>query len=167
MGQVNECKAGFVERGLSVVEKSPFHSDVLINTGVFDLLRIYGRRFGANFPTVFEGTVVMWLIALCALGFAARKGHRWAFVVGIVFYAVDMLALMATFSIWAFGVHGFLSYAGSRDKKLSRSWNKGGHFFNESEMALFSECMLWCARKGLDTADIVRDAIYRQVTALA
>jgi hypothetical protein len=29
-------------------------------------------------------------------------------------------------------------------------------------MALFSECMPWCARKGLDTADIVRDAIYRQ-----
>jgi hypothetical protein len=32
----------------------------------------------------------------------------------------------------------------------------------ESEMALFSECMPLCARKGLDTADIVRDAILRQ-----
>jgi hypothetical protein len=29
-------------------------------------------------------------------------------------------------------------------------------------MALFSECSLQCARKVLDTADIVRDAIYRQ-----
>jgi len=29
-------------------------------------------------------------------------------------------------------------------------------------MALFSECMPWCARKGLDTADIVRDAMLRQ-----
>jgi hypothetical protein len=29
---------------------------------------------------------------------------------------------------------------------------------NESEMALFSECSLKCARKVLDTADIVRDA---------
>ena len=48
----------------------------LINTGVFDLLRLYGRRFGTNYPTVFEGTVVMWLAVLCALGFAARKGHR-------------------------------------------------------------------------------------------
>jgi hypothetical protein len=28
---------------------------------------------------------------------------------------------------------------------------------NESEMALFSECMQGCARKVLDTADIVRD----------
>jgi uncharacterized metal-binding protein len=31
--------------------------------------------------------------------------------------------------------------------------------FHESEMALFYECMLKCARKLLDTADIVRDAM--------
>jgi uncharacterized metal-binding protein len=29
-------------------------------------------------------------------------------------------------------------------------------------MALFSECSLECARKVLDTADIVRDAILQQ-----
>ena len=34
----------------------------------------------------------------------------------------------------------------------------------ESEMALFYECMLKCARKVLDTADIVREAIYRQLS---
>ena len=33
-------------------------------------------------------------------------------------------------------------------------------------MALFYECMLKCARKLLDTADIVRDAIFRQLTIL-
>jgi len=33
-------------------------------------------------------------------------------------------------------------------------------------MALFSECSLKCARKVLDTADIVREAIYRQLTTL-
>jgi hypothetical protein len=37
-----------------------------------------------------------------------------------------------------------------------------GHTFNESEMALFNECMLSCAQKVVDTADIVREAIYRQ-----
>ena len=37
------------------------------------------------------------------------------------------------------------------------------HIFNESEMALFSECRLYCARKLLDTADIVREAIFRQL----
>ena len=31
-------------------------------------------------------------------------------------------------------------------------------------MALFYECMLKCARKLLDTADIVRDAVYQQLT---
>jgi hypothetical protein len=32
------------------------------------------------------------------------------------------------------------------------------HFFSESEMALFFECMLKYAPNLLDTADIVRDA---------
>jgi hypothetical protein len=32
-------------------------------------------------------------------------------------------------------------------------------------MALFSECSPKCARKVLDTADIVREAIYRQLTS--
>src|SRR5216683_1878918 len=36
---------------------------------------------------------------------------------------------------------------------------------NESEMALLSECMPKCARKVLDTADIVREAILRQQSA--
>ena len=33
-------------------------------------------------------------------------------------------------------------------------------------MALFPECMVNYAPKGLDTADIVRDAIFRQVGTL-
>jgi len=36
---------------------------------------------------------------------------------------------------------------------------------HESEMALFSECRRRCAQKLLDTADIVREAIYQQITA--
>jgi hypothetical protein len=36
------------------------------------------------------------------------------------------------------------------------------HIFNESEMALFSECMLVCAQKMLDTAGIVREPMFRQ-----
>jgi hypothetical protein len=32
-------------------------------------------------------------------------------------------------------------------------------------MALFFECGQQCAQKVLDTADIVRDAIFRQLTA--
>jgi hypothetical protein len=37
---------------------------------------------------------------------------------------------------------------------------------NKSEMALFSECTHTYAQKALDTADIVRDAIYRQLRRL-
>jgi hypothetical protein len=39
-----------------------------------------------------------------------------------------------------------------------RAYGWKSNTFNESEMALFSECMLQCARKVLDTADIVREA---------
>src|SRR5208337_2349859 len=37
------------------------------------------------------------------------------------------------------------------------------NIFNESEMARSSECTDWCAPKVLDTADIVRDAMFRQL----
>ena len=43
-------------------------------------------------------------------------------------------------------------------KRLRASLGWYGTYFYESEMALFSECMQYCARKVLDTADIVRDA---------
>jgi hypothetical protein len=33
-------------------------------------------------------------------------------------------------------------------------------------MALFPECTEWCAQKVVDTADIVRDAIFRQLRQL-
>jgi hypothetical protein len=43
-----------------------------------------------------------------------------------------------------------------------RAYGWKSNTFNESEMALFSECMPQCARKVLDTADIVREACSRQ-----
>jgi len=42
--------------------------------------------------------------------------------------------------------------------RASRGWKR--QTINESEMALFFECMLLCAQKVLDTADIVRDAMF-------
>jgi hypothetical protein len=41
-------------------------------------------------------------------------------------------------------------------------WNR--HIFNESEMAHSSKCRDYYARKVLDTADIVREAILHQLT---
>jgi hypothetical protein len=34
--------------------------------------------------------------------------------------------------------------------------------YASGEMALFSECTFYCARKLLDTADIIREAMFRQ-----
>jgi hypothetical protein len=43
-----------------------------------------------------------------------------------------------------------------------RAWVGKEQTIHESEMALFFERMPECARNLLDTADIVRDAIFRQ-----
>jgi len=59
-------------------------------------------------------------------------------------------------------MHGSDRVPDLRDYK--RAWVGKGKPFNESEMALFSECSLECARKVLDTADIVREAMLRQLT---
>ena len=47
-----------------------------------------------------------------------------------------------------------------------RAFGWYGHF-NKSEMALFSECTDRYAQKTLDTADIVREAIFQQPSELA
>jgi hypothetical protein len=48
------------------------------------------------------------------------------------------------------------------DLRASLGWSSQSNSFNQSEMALFYECMPSCARKLLDTADIVRNAMLRQ-----
>ncbi len=48
-------------------------------------------------------------------------------------------------------------------KDYERACGWYGHF-NQSEMALFFECTDRYAQKLLDTADIVREAIFRQLT---
>ena len=47
-----------------------------------------------------------------------------------------------------------------------RAFGWYGHF-NKSEMALFSECTDRYAQKTLDTADIVREAIYQQQSSIS
>src|SRR3984885_5563131 len=49
--------------------------------------------------------------------------------------------------------------------RASLGWK--GRTFNESEMARFSKCTDQCASKVLDTADIVRDAIFQQPSFLS
>jgi len=85
----------------------PVRLNLLVSVGTVDLLTIYGRSLGPLYPLAVLSMAVAWLIVVLALGFAARSGHRWAFLAGIALYGVDMLCLMVTFSLWAFGVHAF------------------------------------------------------------
>lgn len=82
----------------------------LARIGVVDLLIYYGRIYGQFYPIVVFGTALAWIIALILMAFVARAGHRGAFLAGIVLYGLDMILLIATFSIGSFGVHAFFLY---------------------------------------------------------
>ena len=89
----------------------PVRLNILVNIGAFDLLKLfYIREFGPTYPLMTYGAPAAWLAALLGLGFAARRGHRWAFLAGMVLYGMDMIALVSTFSLWAFGVHAFFVF---------------------------------------------------------
>jgi len=66
------------------------------------------------------------VVMLIALGFVGRSGHRWAFVAGMVLYGADMVALIVTFSLWAFGVHAFFVFKWFLGQKALRDLNEPG-----------------------------------------
>jgi hypothetical protein len=72
----------------------PVRLNIIVSIGAFDLLSLYGKSLG---PVAVDTTVAIWLIAVVALGFAARSGRRWAFLIGIVLYGADMIALINIF----------------------------------------------------------------------
>jgi hypothetical protein len=102
----------FVAAGLAALGTGllPIRLNFLVGIGAFDLLAFYGAGFGAFHALILQGTAAGWLLALLAMGFAARGGHRGAFLAGIVLYGLDMIVLVMTFSIWAFGVHAFFVF---------------------------------------------------------
>jgi hypothetical protein len=103
----------FYAAGLALVSSGllPMQVKFLINVGFFDPLSTYGGSMQQlQFLVLYSAVVVTSLAVLVGLGFAGRYGQRWAFWVGIVLYAADMIALMAMFSIWAFGVHAFFVF---------------------------------------------------------
>jgi hypothetical protein len=88
----------------------PVRLNILVGIGTIDLLSLYGRPLGQLYPLVVYGAAAMWVVTMMGLGFAARSGHRWAFLAGIVLYGADMISLIAMFSIWAFGIHAFFVF---------------------------------------------------------
>jgi hypothetical protein len=104
----------------------PVRVNILVSIGVADLLRIYGRGLVQTYPFAPYSAAALWVAALLALGFAARSGHRWAFLAGMFLYGVDMIALTATFSLWAIGVHAFFVFKWFEGQKALRELEEAG-----------------------------------------
>lgn len=115
----------FWAAGLAAVGSGllPVRLNIIVSIGAFDLLSLYGKSLG---PVAVDTTVAIWLFAVVALGFAARSGRRWAFLVGIVLYGADMIALIAMFSLWAFGVHAFFVFRWFQGQKALKDINDAG-----------------------------------------
>jgi len=115
----------FWAAGLAAVGSGllPVRLNIIVSIGAFDLLSLYGKSLG---PVAVDTTVAIWLIDVVALGFAGRSGRRWAFLVGIVLYGADMIALIAMFSLWAFGVHAFFEFRWFQGQKALKDINDAG-----------------------------------------
>ena len=118
----------FWAAGLSAINSGlfPVRLNILVNIGVFDLLSHYGRPLGPLYPLVAYSAVATWLVVLVVLGFVGRSGQRWAFLVGMVLYGADMIALMVMFSLWAFGVHAFFLFKWFQGQKALQDLNQPG-----------------------------------------
>jgi len=124
------CMYFFIAAGLAGLGTGllPFRLFGIVNIGLIDLLTFYGGDLVRSNPLLLRAAAAAWVLALIGLGFAARKGYRWAFWAGLVLYAADMLSLIAMFSIWAFGVHGFFVF----------QWFKGQRALGELKASALS-----------------------------
>jgi hypothetical protein len=118
----------FLAAGLAALGTGllPVRLNILVNVGALDLLGFYGRSPSPVYPFAMYGAAAAWLIMLLALGFAGRTGHRWAFLAGMILYGADMIALMAMFSLWAFGVHAFFVLKWFQGQKALKDLNDAG-----------------------------------------
>ena len=88
----------------------PVRLNIFVSIGVIDLLPFYGGQFVRLHPPLIYGAAATWVVSLLALGFAAKRGYRWAFLAGVVLYGADMIALAVTLSVWSIGIHGFFVF---------------------------------------------------------
>ena len=109
----------FVAAGLAGLGTGllPLRINVLVSIGAIDLFGLYGRELIHAHPLALRGAAAAWVLVVAGLGFAARKGQRWAFWAGVFLYAADMIALTVTFSVFAVGVHGFFVFAWFKGQK--------------------------------------------------
>jgi len=118
----------FLAAGLAALGTGllPVRLNVFVSIGAIDLLSVYGRTLGHLYPLAVYGAAAIWVVVALGLGFAARSGRRWAFLAGVVLYGADMLALIAMFSLWAFGVHAFFVWKWLQGQKALKDLNDPG-----------------------------------------
>lgn len=104
----------------------PLRVNIFVGIGAFDLLGVYGRSPSPLYPLAMYVAAAAWVGTVLALGFAGRGGHRWAFLAGMVLYGADMIALMMTFSLWAFGVHAFFVFRWFQGQRALKDLNQAG-----------------------------------------
>lgn len=99
----------FVAAGLAAVGTGllPVRINIFVSIGAIDLLGLYGGQLVRLHPLLAYGAAAAWVVVLMALGYAAQRGHRWAFLAGVALYSADIIALGLMFSFWSIGVHGF------------------------------------------------------------
>jgi len=85
----------------------PLRLNIIVSIGAIDLLTAYGHQWVQFHRLLAYDAAAIWVGGLVGLGFAARRGYRWAFLAGVVLYVADMIALVVTFSFVSIGVHGF------------------------------------------------------------
>jgi hypothetical protein len=121
----NDANYFFLAAGLAALGTGllPVRLNIFVSIGVLDLLGLYARSRSPIYPLEMYGAAAAWVIMLLALGFAGRGGHRWAFLAGIVLYGADMIALIAMFSLWAFGVHAFFVFRWFQGQKALKDMN--------------------------------------------
>jgi hypothetical protein len=122
----SDANSFFLAAGLAALGTGllPVRVDIFVSIGVIDLLGFYGQPLGRLYPFAMYGLAAMWLVVLLGLGFAGRSGQRWAFLGGMVLYAVDMIALMLMFSLWAF--HAFFIFKWYQGQKALKDLNVPG-----------------------------------------
>ncbi len=79
-------------------------------TQIIDAIAVTIAEDAAGPTTIMVAAFVMNLViasVFVMMGYFARKGAQWAFVTGMIFYALDGLIFLAVFDILSFGFHLF------------------------------------------------------------
>ena len=109
-----------VNAGLAV---SGSDTSFLAGTLVAQIAMFAGKQSGSTGLQIFAlGFNVLVIGFFVAMGFFARKGHRWAFMTAMVAYALDTLLLLIDPSAIAIGIHAWALISLGIGFKQAKMW---------------------------------------------